>query len=102
MDRQNIILRPIITEKSIREGGAGFFTFEVANWSTKTEIKRAVEENFNVKTLDVKTSIIKGKRKRVGRRRQKKTISSWKKAIVKLASGQKIDLFEGLEHEQKT
>ena len=91
---KNPIIKPIITERSIALANSGKFTFAVDKSAGKRQIKLAVEEAFNVKVITVLTSIIKGKTKRVGTRRKEEAVSSWKKALVKLESGQKIDLFE--------
>ncbi|MBI3980541.1 50S ribosomal protein L23 [Candidatus Microgenomates bacterium] len=91
---KQILIKPVITEKSMVDAGRGKYTFCVNLQSTKNEIVQEVEESFKVKVLSVKTIVVKGKIKQVGSKRKKITTSSWKKAIVELASGQKIDLFE--------
>ena len=77
---EEIIVRPVITEKSNDEMQAGKYTFEVNKKATKVEIARAVEKLFEVKVLKVNTMTVKGKTKRV-RYKEGKT-SDWKKAIV--------------------
>lgn len=94
MNINDISLRPIITEKSTSDAARGYFTFKVAKKANKEMIKRAIEEKFKVDVELVSTSIMKGKKKRVGARRKEVLDSAWKKAVVRLASGQKIDLFE--------
>lgn len=94
MNAYDIIIRPIITEKSMNQVGLGKFTFEVAKLADKKNIKQAIEEKFNVTVTSVATNIVKGKTARVGKRRTEITKSSWKKAVVGLAKDQKIDLFE--------
>ncbi|MDP3758652.1 MAG: 50S ribosomal protein L23 [Candidatus Daviesbacteria bacterium] len=89
-----VLKRPIITEKSMNQAGLGKFTFEVVSRADKKNIKQAIEEKFKVTVISVATNIVKGKTARVGKRRAEITKSSWKKAIVGLAKGQKIDLFE--------
>ena len=103
-----IIKRPILTEKGTKmkdQGGAepGTFTeetlrpkvlFEVAYDANKIEIRHAVEALFSVKVHDVHTQIVRGKLKRVGRFTGMR--SSWKKAIVTLKAGNKIEFFEGV------
>jgi large subunit ribosomal protein L23 len=103
----HIIKRPILTEKGTKlkdSGGAepGQFTeetlrskvlFEVALTANKIEIKRAIEALFSVKVANVQTQIVRGKLKRVGRFTGMR--SSWKKAIVTLKAGNKIEFFEG-------
>lgn len=103
-----IIKRPLLTEKGtkLRETGGrlpGTVTedevkpkvfFEVSPDSNKIEIKQAVEALFNVKVADVHTQIVRGKEKRMGRFTGRR--SNWKKAIVTLHKGNKIDFFEGV------
>lgn len=77
---EEIILAPVVTEKSNDELQAGKYTFKVNKKATKIEIKNAVEKLFEVKVLKVNTMTVKGKEKRVGRNVGK--TSDWKKAIV--------------------
>lgn len=76
------------------DASSGWYTFAVNLKATKGEIKKAVESQFKVNVLGVKTLIMKGKSKRVGRFRREVKQSFWKKTLVKLAPEQKIDLFE--------
>lgn len=94
MNINSVILAPLITEKSMSEAAKGKFTFKVAEASQKEQIKKAIEEKFKVNVVKVSTINVKGKKKRAGTKRTEITTSSWKKAIVKLKSGQKIGLFE--------
>lgn len=94
MELTQILIKPIITEKSMKDASLGWYTFSVNRAANKKEIKKAVEDQFKVNVLMVKTQTVKGKTKRVGRRRQEVKGSPWKKAIVKLGAEQKIDLFE--------
>ena len=93
-----IIERPVITEKSVRESMKGRYTFRCKTAANKIEIKAAVETAFEVKVDAVNTLIVKGKRKQVGKARPGKT-ADWKKAIVTLAEGDKAtklkEIFEG-------
>lgn len=91
---QNVIIRPLITEKSISLANSGKYTFIVSKDAGKSNIKLAVEEAFGVTVLDIVTSMVKGKTLRTGKRRIEIVISPVKKAIVKIAKDQKIDLFE--------
>ena len=77
---EEIIVRPVITEKSNAEMQAGKYTFEVNKKATKVEIAKAVEKLFEVKVLSVNTISVKGKEKRVGAHTG--MTSDWKKAIV--------------------
>ncbi|RAI58885.1 50S ribosomal protein L23 [Roseicella frigidaeris] len=88
------ILAPLVTEKATALSEQNQFAFRVAIDATKPEIKAAVEGLFGVKVLAVNTLVVKGKAKRFrGRPGQR---SDWKKAMVKLAEGQSIDLTTGL------
>jgi len=94
MSQYDIIKRPVITEKtSIQKEVSNQFTFEVDRMANRVDIKKAVESIFNVKVAGVRTMQVKGKTKRrgwiVGKRRD------WKKAIVTLMPGERIDFFEG-------
>ncbi len=89
-----VLLRPIITEKTTILTGADKYVFEVDVRANKNQIKEAVQLAFNVRVTDVNTMKVKGKPKRFGR---KVTVRpDWKKAIVTLVSGDKIELFEGI------
>jgi len=93
-EAQKIIRKPWITEKSTRqkeEGGQ--YVFEVYRDANKIEIQSAVERLFKVKVLQVRTSNVMGKMKRLGKRYGKRP--DWKKAIVTLKEGDRIDFFEG-------
>lgn len=80
MMAEDIIIKPIITEKSSSGLAEGKYTFEVAKKATKVQIAKAVEELFQVKVTNVNTIIVKGKEKRVGANSGKRP--DWKKAIV--------------------
>jgi len=89
----DVVRRPIISEKStaLAEIG-GKYAFEVAVQANKQEIKDAVQRLFNVKVRQVRTMIVHGKVKRVGRFETKR--ANWKKALVTLVEGQKIEFFQ--------
>ncbi len=91
---RDIIIKPIITEKSMKDVANSRFTFRVEKTADKIAVKQAIEKVFKVTVEEVLTSIVKGKHKRVGLRRIQVTEPSWKKATVRLTKGQKIDLFE--------
>ena len=92
---QDIILKPVITERSMDDLQAGKYTFKVATDANKTEIKKAVEKLFDVKVAKVNTLNVNGKAKRVGRYAGK--TSDWKKAIITLTADSKaIEFFEGM------
>lgn len=88
-----IIVRPIISEKSLNRAAFNWYTFEVALKAKKMMIKKAVQEAFKVKVLEIKTLIVKGKTGKYGRKRKESKKSNWKKAMVRLAAEQKIELF---------
>lgn len=89
-----VLLRPIVTEKTTVLTGLDKYVFEVDIRANKNQIKEAVQLAFNVRVTDVNTMKMKGKPKRFGR---KVTLRpDWKKAIVTLVPGDKIELFEGI------
>ena len=92
---QDIIVRPLITERSMDGIADGKYTFEVARFANKIEIKKAVEKLFGVKVDKVNTISVKGKKKRMGR--SEGYTSDWKKAVVTLAKDSKtIEFFDGM------
>jgi large subunit ribosomal protein L23 len=94
-DLRQVIQRPVVTEKStIEREQQNIVTFAVHPHANKHEIRRAVEELFSVKVLDVRTNRVRGKSKRVGRFVGDKP--SWKKARVRLRPGDSIEFFEGV------
>ncbi len=93
MDSRQIIRQPIISEKSYALIGENKYTFRVHPQAHKTQIRSAVEEIFNVRVVDVRTMRLKPKPKRRGWTSGK--TRSWKKAVVELAPGERIELFEG-------
>lgn len=90
----NIIISPLITEKSMKDAADGKFSFRVDKGANKNEIKKEVEKRFNVNITHTSTNILKGKKIRSGTRRAEKEVSNTKKAIVTVKKGQKIGLFE--------
>jgi large subunit ribosomal protein L23 len=95
MDATQVLIRPVVSEKTYVLATAGKYTFRVHPDAHKTQIKQAVEELFDVKVLDVATMSVKGKPKRRGYTAG--TRRSWKKAVVQVAAGQSIPIFQGLE-----
>lgn len=91
---QDIIIKPVISEKSMKDAGFGKFTFRVFKRADKKQIKKEIEDKFKVNVLSVATATVKGKKRRAGARRTEVTLPSWKKAIVKLKAGQKIGVFD--------
>lgn len=94
MNIRNVIIAPVITERSMRDASMGRYTFKVAMSANKPFIRQAIEEKFKVNVLKIFINIVKGKTGRRGIRRQEFVKSSWKKAIVQLAKDQKIGLFD--------
>lgn len=86
-----VLVRPIITEKSMTGTNSGRYTFAVAKAATKQEIAQAVAESFKVDVIAVNTLTMKGKVRKVGKRVGKQ--SDWKKAVVTLAEGQRIERY---------
>lgn len=90
-----MIKEPHVAEKvNMQKELFNQLTFKVDRRANKVEIKKAVERLFKTKVLDVKTLNIKGKKRRVGRNIGKRP--DWKKAIVRLAPGEKVEFFEGV------
>lgn len=94
MKLSDVLKRPLITEKASILNAQGRYAFEVARQATKKEIKDAVEKIFKVKVTSIQTMGVKGKKRRSLRTRKQTSQAPWKKAIVALKEGDKIDLFE--------
>ncbi|TCS80013.1 50S ribosomal protein L23 [Pectinatus cerevisiiphilus] len=92
MDARDIIIKPLVTERSTDLMAQGKYVFKVDKRANKVEISKAVEEIFKVKVTDVNTINVTGKMKRMGRNIGKR--ADYKKAIVKLAAGETIEFFE--------
>ena len=97
MDAGQVIIKPIVSEKSYALATIGKYTFRVHPDAHKTQIRQAIEELFDVKVVGVATASVKSKPKRrgvtSGRTRE------WKKAIVQVREGETIPIFQGLEAE---
>lgn len=93
MNSYDVLLRPIVSEKSTMLGAQHQYTFEVAREANKVEIRDAVETAFNVNVLGVSVIHVPGKMRRMGKHRG--YTSSWKKAVVRIRADQRIELFEG-------
>ena len=97
MDAGQVIIRPVVSEKSYALATVGKYTFRVHSDAHKTQIKQAIEQLFGVGVLDVRTSSVPSKPKRrgytAGRTR------SWKKAVIQVREGESIPIFQGLEAE---
>ena len=99
MDSRQVVIRPVVSEKSYALIAQNKYTFRVHPDAHKTQIRQAVEDIFNVTVTDVRTMQMKSKPKRRGWTAGK--TRSWKKAIVELAPGSRIELFEGAAIEQE-
>lgn len=93
MDARQIIIEPVVSEKSYALMAEGKYTFRVNDRAHKTQIRHAVAEIFDVEVVGVRTSRVRSKPKRRGVHSGK--TRGWKKAIVELAPGNQIELFEG-------
>ena len=93
MDPRQVIIEPVVSEKSYALMAEGKYTFRVADRAHKVQIAQAVEEIFSVKVRKVRTSKVNSKPKRRGLHSGRSR--SWKKAVVQLAPGERIELFEG-------
>jgi large subunit ribosomal protein L23 len=94
MNVYDVLRRPMVTEKNSQLQDLGKYVFEVAKKANKSQIKKAVEKAFKVDVAGVNVITVPGKMRRVGRRQV--MTQSWKKAIVTLKKGDKIELFEGV------
>ncbi|MDP9458102.1 MAG: 50S ribosomal protein L23 [Actinobacteria bacterium] len=95
MDPHQVIIRPVISEKSYNLiETEGQYTFQVDRRANKNQIKQAVEQAFDVKVHKVNTANMKSKPKRQGLTRGR--TANWKKAVVRLQPGERIELFEGV------
>jgi large subunit ribosomal protein L23 len=95
MDAYRIVKRALVTEKStIERDQNNKYVFEVDRRANKIEVGKAIEKAFNVKVLEVRVMNVPGKKKRVGKIIGEK--SAWKKAIITLVPGSRIEIFEGV------
>jgi large subunit ribosomal protein L23 len=89
-----VLLRPLITEKGTMLAEQGKYCFQVDQRANKMQIKDAVERAFNVRVTKVNVMVMPGKQRRVGR--SVGMTSEWKKAVVTLAPGERIEFFQGV------
>jgi large subunit ribosomal protein L23 len=94
MHQFEVLRRPLITEKNAIQQAAGKYAFEVASVANKRQVKQSVEKAFEVQVTKVNIMTVHGKMRRMGKRTM--LMPSWKKAIVTLKPGEKIELFEGV------
>jgi large subunit ribosomal protein L23 len=95
MEPTQVIIRPVVSEKSYVLADAGKYTFRVHDKAHKTQIRQAVEQMFDVKVTDVRTISVKSKPKRRGQTAGR--TRSWKKAIVQVRAGDTIPIFQAFE-----
>ncbi len=95
MDAGHVIIRPVISEKTVVLSETGKYTFRVHDRAHKTQIRQAVEQLFDVKVLGVRTASVKSKPKRRGQTAGR--TRHWKKAVVQVREGDTIPIFGGLE-----
>jgi large subunit ribosomal protein L23 len=95
MDARQVILEPVVSEKSYALMSDGKYTFRVDDRAHKTQIARAVEEIFDVRVAGVRTAKVRSKPKRRGLHSGR--TRAWKKAVVQIAPGQSIPIFQGLD-----
>ena len=95
MDASQIIIRPVVSEKSFVLAEAGKYTFRVADKAHKTQIRQAIEQLFDVHVVGVRTVSVKSKPKRRGVTRGR--TRAWKKAIVQVREGDTIPIFQAFE-----
>jgi large subunit ribosomal protein L23 len=95
MDPSQVIIRPVVSEKSYALAAADRYTFRVHPGAHKTQIRQAVEQLFDVTVVEVRTMNVKSKPKRRGNTAGR--TRAWKKALVQVAPGQSIPVFAGLE-----
>jgi large subunit ribosomal protein L23 len=95
MDPTQVIIRPVVSEKSYVLAAADKYTFRVHPDAHKTQIRQAVEKLFDVNVVEVRTLSVKSKPKRRGHTAGR--TRAWKKAIVQVAPGQTIPIFQGLQ-----
>ena len=101
MNFGDVIKRSLITEKATGLMENSQYSFQVAKKATKKEIRSAVEKIFKVKVKAVRTVMVRGKKRRALRTKKETHTSDWKKAIVQLAPGEKLDIFEQPETADK-
>lgn len=95
MESSQIIIKPVLSEKSYVLSAAGKYTFRVHPDAHRTQVRQAVESLFDVHVVEVRTLSVKSKPKRRGATRGRTRL--WKKAIVQVRAGESIPIFQGLE-----
>lgn len=94
MDPSQVLIRPVVSEKSFVLAEAGKYTFRVHHRAHKTQIRQAIEQLFDVNVVEIRTASVKSKPKRRGHTSGRSR--EWKKAIVQVRPGESIPIFQGL------
>lgn len=87
-------LKPVITETTMNLTKGRWYTFAASKDKNKNGLKEMIEKEFKVDVLDIKTMVVKGKKRRSGKERKMRQLSDWKKVMVKIKEGQKIEAFD--------
>jgi large subunit ribosomal protein L23 len=95
VDPSQVIIRPVVSEKTFVLAEAGKYTFRVHDRAHKTQIRQAIEQLFDVKVVEIRTASVKSKPKRRGYTHGRSR--SWKKAVVQVREGDTIPIFQGLD-----
>jgi large subunit ribosomal protein L23 len=95
MEHSQVIIRPVVSEKSYALAAAGRYTFRIHPDAHKTQVRQAIEALFDVHVVEVRTMSVKSKPKRRGRTTGR--TREWKKAMVQVRAGEQIPIFAGLE-----
>lgn len=95
------VIKPLVTEKTLSRAGNGWYTFVVSLQARKAQIARDIADMYSVKVTTVRTARIQGKVRRAGKKQSLVAASAWKKAMVQLAPGGKIDAFETVQEGEK-
>jgi len=97
----SIVIKPLVTEKSLALANRGWYTFAVLKTAVKGHIASAIAKQYKVKVEDVRTVTMPGKTRRVGKSMRTVEKSDWKKALVRLTKGQTIDTFQQVVEQMK-
>jgi large subunit ribosomal protein L23 len=93
MRLNNVVIKPLITEKSVNKASDNRYTFKVDLKASKHSVANEIKRMYNVDVIDVKTMVMPGKQRRILKTRLYSKTNNWKKAVVKVKDGQSIDVF---------
>lgn len=96
------LVRPLLTEKTLTLAGFGWYTFKVKKSARKESVRGEIESAYKVKVIEARTISLHGKARRFGKKQSPKMMQDWKKIMVKLTKGQKIDAFDVSSKEATT